>query len=47
MATFSALSLLSVSVGGATYPDDGTTIESLFQAADRALYKMKQLVKTP
>jgi diguanylate cyclase (GGDEF)-like protein/PAS domain S-box-containing protein len=38
---------LSVSVGGATYPDDGTTIESLFQAADRALYKMKQLVKAP
>jgi diguanylate cyclase (GGDEF)-like protein/PAS domain S-box-containing protein len=33
---------LSVSVGIAVYPEDGTTIESLFQAADRALYKMKQ-----
>jgi diguanylate cyclase (GGDEF)-like protein/PAS domain S-box-containing protein len=35
--------LLSASVGIAVYPGDGTTIESLFQAADRALYKMKQL----
>jgi predicted signal transduction protein with EAL and GGDEF domain len=26
----------------AVYPQDGTTIETLFQAADRALYKMKQ-----
>ena len=34
--------LLSASVGMAAYPGDGTTIESLFQAADRALYKMKQ-----
>jgi len=34
--------LLSVSVGIAVYPEDGTTIESLFQAADRALYKMKE-----
>ncbi len=34
--------LLSVSVGIAIYPEDGTTIETLFQAADRALYKMKQ-----
>ena len=34
--------LLSVSVGVAVYPDDGITIETLFQAADRALYKMKQ-----
>ena len=33
---------LSVSVGIAVYPENGTTIESLFQAADRALYKMKQ-----
>jgi diguanylate cyclase (GGDEF)-like protein/PAS domain S-box-containing protein len=38
--------LLSVSVGVAVYPEDGTTIESLFHAADRALYKMKQLEKT-
>jgi diguanylate cyclase (GGDEF)-like protein/PAS domain S-box-containing protein len=35
--------LLSVSVGIAVYPDDGTTIESLLQTADRALYKMKRL----
>jgi len=35
--------LLSVSVGVAIYPEDGATIEALFQAADRALYKMKGL----
>ena len=35
--------LLSVSVGIVVYPEDGTTIETLFQATDRALYKMKQL----
>ena len=34
--------LLSVRVGAAVYPEDGTTIETLFQAADRALYKMKE-----
>jgi diguanylate cyclase (GGDEF)-like protein/PAS domain S-box-containing protein len=34
--------LLTVSVGIAIYPEDGTTMETLFQAADRALYKMKQ-----
>jgi diguanylate cyclase (GGDEF)-like protein len=39
--------LLSVSVGTAVYPEDGTTIESLFQAADRVLYKMKLPEKTP
>ena len=38
--------LLSVSVGVATYPEDGTTIETLFQAADRALYEMKQQDKS-
>jgi diguanylate cyclase (GGDEF)-like protein/PAS domain S-box-containing protein len=38
--------LLSVSVGTAIYPEDGTTIETLFQAADRALYKMKALRMT-
>jgi GGDEF domain-containing protein len=27
------------------YPEDGTTIETLFHAADRALYKMKELHK--
>jgi diguanylate cyclase (GGDEF)-like protein len=37
---------LSVSVGIAVYPEDGTTIESLFQAADGALYKMKKPAKT-
>jgi diguanylate cyclase (GGDEF)-like protein/PAS domain S-box-containing protein len=36
---------LSVSVGIAVYPENGTTIESLFQAADSALYKMKHLEK--
>jgi diguanylate cyclase (GGDEF)-like protein/PAS domain S-box-containing protein len=34
--------LLSVSVGVAVYPEDGATLEDLFQAADRALYGMKQ-----
>jgi diguanylate cyclase (GGDEF)-like protein/PAS domain S-box-containing protein len=34
--------LLSVSVGIAVYPEDGTTIETLFHAADRGLYNMKQ-----
>ena len=34
--------LLSVSVGVAVYPEDGSTIDTLFQAADRALYEMKQ-----
>jgi diguanylate cyclase (GGDEF)-like protein/PAS domain S-box-containing protein len=38
--------LLSVSVGIAVYPEDGITIDTLFQAADRALYRMKQLEKT-
>jgi diguanylate cyclase (GGDEF)-like protein/PAS domain S-box-containing protein len=37
--------LLSASVGMAVYPEDGTTIETLFHAADRALYKMKGLHK--
>jgi two-component system cell cycle response regulator len=35
--------LLSVSVGIVVYPEDGTTVETLFQATDRALYKMRQL----
>src|SRR5579864_3085012 len=34
--------LLSVSLGTAVYPEDGATIDTLFQAADRALYEMKQ-----
>ncbi len=33
--------LLSVSVGVATHPEDGETIEGLLHAADQALYKMK------
>jgi diguanylate cyclase (GGDEF)-like protein/PAS domain S-box-containing protein len=37
---------LSVSVGIAVYPEDGICIDTLFQAADRALYKMKELCKT-
>jgi diguanylate cyclase (GGDEF)-like protein/PAS domain S-box-containing protein len=37
--------LLSASMGTAVYPEDGATIDSLFQAADRALYEMKQLKK--
>jgi len=36
---------LSVSIGMAVYPEDGATIDSLFQAADRALYEMKVLKK--
>ena len=38
--------LLSMSVGVGAYPEDGTTIDTLFHAADRALYKMKELQKT-
>jgi len=37
--------LLSVSLGAAVYPEDGAAIDTLFQAADRALYEMKQLKK--
>jgi diguanylate cyclase (GGDEF)-like protein len=33
---------VSVSVGQAVYPADGTSIEQLLGAADRALYKMKR-----
>ncbi|HXA79259.1 MAG TPA: GGDEF domain-containing protein [Candidatus Acidoferrales bacterium] len=33
---------VSVSVGQAVYPEDGTSIEQLLGAADRALYKMKR-----
>jgi GGDEF domain-containing protein len=36
-----------VSVGVAVYPEDGTTIDTLLQAADRAFYKMKDLEKNP
>ena len=34
--------LISVSVGQAVYPQDGTSIEQLLGAADQALYKMKR-----
>jgi diguanylate cyclase (GGDEF)-like protein len=34
---------LSISVGVAAYPMNGTTIETLLGAADRALYEMKRL----
>jgi diguanylate cyclase (GGDEF)-like protein/PAS domain S-box-containing protein len=37
--------LLSLSMGIAVYPEDGAAIDTLFQAADRALYEMKQLRK--
>jgi diguanylate cyclase (GGDEF)-like protein len=33
--------LLSVSIGVAVYPRDGETIETLFRAADTAMYSMK------
>ena len=37
---------ISVSMGLAVFPEDGTTIESLLHTADRALYKMKHLAKS-
>ena len=37
---------LSMSVGVAVYPEDGTTNKTLFQAADRSLYKIKHLKYT-
>lgn len=33
---------LAVGIGISAYPDDGETIESLLEAADRALYQMKR-----
>jgi diguanylate cyclase (GGDEF)-like protein len=32
---------VTVSIGAATYPADGTSVEALLEAADRALYRMK------
>jgi diguanylate cyclase (GGDEF)-like protein len=32
---------IAVSVGTAVFPEDGETIDALFNAADRALYAMK------
>jgi diguanylate cyclase (GGDEF)-like protein/PAS domain S-box-containing protein len=37
---------LSVGMGLAAYPEDGTTTEALLQAADRALYRMKHRQRT-
>jgi diguanylate cyclase (GGDEF)-like protein/PAS domain S-box-containing protein len=37
---------LTVSVGMAVFPEGGKTIETLFHAADRALYKMKVMHKS-
>jgi diguanylate cyclase (GGDEF)-like protein len=34
---------LSISVGAASFPQDGTTREALLDAADRELYAMKRL----
>jgi diguanylate cyclase (GGDEF)-like protein len=36
---------LSVSTGAAIYPQDGSTVEELLGAADRALYKQKRSQK--
>jgi len=38
---------LSISFGFAVYPEDGATIDALFQAADRALYEMKHQKMAP
>jgi len=38
---------LSVSIGVAEYPRDGSTIEHLLSAADQALYNQKRAGKTP
>jgi diguanylate cyclase (GGDEF)-like protein len=37
---------ISVSVGVSVYPTDGTTMEKLFGAADRSLYRLKRRDKT-
>ncbi len=36
---------ISVSIGTATYPQDGKTIDELLSAADRALYRGKRSSK--
>ncbi len=38
---------VNVSVGSATYPEDGNDIEALIQSADRAMYLDKDLRKKP
>ncbi|MGD0964140.1 MAG: GGDEF domain-containing protein [Candidatus Acidiferrales bacterium] len=42
LATDGQVPPVTVSVGVSVYPTDGTTIEKLFGAADRALYRMKR-----
>jgi len=37
---------LGASIGGAVFPDDGATLESLLEAADRSMYAMKRSRKT-
>ena len=34
---------LTISIGGALYPEDGTTVDALFHAADERLYEAKRL----
>ena len=43
LAADGELPTLSVSVGLASYPQDGPTVEALLGAADRALYEMKRM----
>jgi diguanylate cyclase (GGDEF)-like protein len=38
---------ITVSIGQAVYPKDGTAVEALLGAADRALYQMKSRNRTP
>ena len=33
---------VTISIGGAIYPDDGTTVDALFQVADERLYQAKR-----
>ena len=39
--------LLSMSVGAASYPDDGDDAEQLLAEADRRMYKVKQKLAQP
>jgi diguanylate cyclase (GGDEF)-like protein len=43
LAADGELPALSVSIGLATYPHDGPTVDALLSAADRTLYEMKQM----
>jgi len=40
-----AVGPISISIGAALYPDDGDTLETLYNNADRALYRAKKLGK--